>query len=81
MTCALVRAPPSPAGLSRTCRYHWYYQGKSAMAETRFWQYRQDRDSQTNNPFLETGIKTFNMPIFFLRLGLRLSKCQSLFRD
>ena len=29
----------------------------------------------------QTGIKTFETSILFLRLGSRLSKCQSLFRD
>ena len=40
-----------------------------------------DGDFDNPNPFYETGIKTFKMPIPFSRLGSRLSKCHSLFRD
>ena len=53
----------------------------AVMSETGFWQSRQDRDFQNHNPFFETGIETLKTPIPFSRLGLRLSICQSLFRD
>ena len=51
------------------------------MSETEIWQSRQDRDFQIPNPFFKTWIETFKTPIPFSRLGSRLSKYQSLFRD
>ena len=54
---------------------------ETVMSETGFWQSRQNRDFQNHNPFLETGIETLKNPIPFSRLGSRLSKCQSPFRD